>query len=69
MPRKKFKQYNNSANRSESGKGSDRREAQISEEQVGENWCKALGHRFRFGACTNCGLSATLEDITANIPL
>jgi hypothetical protein len=56
MPKKKFRRYyNGSAKRTQPGKGSDRREPVVTEETVADNWCHTFGHKFRLGACLNCG--------------
>jgi len=37
------------------GKGDARRQA-TNEQRLAENWCRALGHKFRHGICMNgCG--------------
>lgn len=50
--RKKFKRY---FAKPDCGKGSERRDADVSEKVVGERWCLAVGHRFKYGICLNCG--------------
>jgi hypothetical protein len=58
VARKKFKRYfTGSANRTEPGKGSDRREPMIPPEEEARRWCQTFGHKIRYGFCTQCGES------------
>lgn len=55
---KKFKRYySGSAKRTQPGKGSDRRETQVSEEKFTRNWCNTFGHDPDIATliCVRCG--------------
>lgn len=56
--RKRYKRYFTGKG---PGKGSDRRDTQVSEEQFSNNWCQTFGHRPVAGVCRTCGATTKEE--------
>lgn len=63
MSRKYKRHFTGSDNRARSvgqGKGHDRREAQVAEQQVARNWCLTFGHKrwdYAVQMCLDCGMT------------